>query len=227
MIRAVIFDLDDTLISERKYIESGYLHISKLLSKRVNKSAIKLYQLLITLFEENPKYVFNRLFKMLEINYTQNDILELVEQYRNHLPTIKLFDDVLPCLKELKKKKIKLGIITDGFANAQRQKLKAIDVKEYFDEIIVTDELGRDFWKPHPKAFEIMKNKLDVKFNEMIYVGDNPKKDFYISNKYPILTIRIYREGIYCNQEYLNGVMENHSIRSLDDLNYIVQKENA
>ena len=52
MIKAVVFDLDDTLISEKKYIESGYQHISKLLSNRFNKDEQELYQLLTRLFYE-------------------------------------------------------------------------------------------------------------------------------------------------------------------------------
>ena len=61
MVKAVIFDLDDTLISERQYIESGYRHISKVLSKKLNKNEDELYQLLLNLLDESPKNVFNRL----------------------------------------------------------------------------------------------------------------------------------------------------------------------
>jgi len=219
MIKSVIFDLDDTLISEEKYIESGYRYISKLLSRRTDKNEIQLYQLLIALFKENPKYVFNRLFDMSGISYSKSDILELVEQYRNHLPTIEFFDDVLPFLKELKKRGIKVGIITDGYANAQRQKLKAINADNYFDEIIVTDELGREYWKPNPNAFELMKEKMNVSFNEMIYIGDNPEKDFYIGSIYPIKTIRIYRNnGIHKEKIYFKNIKESYSIRSLTEI---------
>lgn len=219
MIKAVIFDLDDTLISEKQYIESGYRHISNLLSRRLNKDQKEIYNRLFKLFYENPQNVFNRLFELLGVYYTKNDILELVEEYRSHLPTISFYDDVLPCLEELKSMKIKLGIITDGYANAQLQKLKAINAKSYFDEIIVTDELGREYWKPHPKAFEILKEKFDVEFNEMAYVGDNPEKDFYISKIIPVKTVRIYREdGVYKNNYYLNNIKENYSIQNLHEL---------
>ncbi|MFF2588511.1 HAD family hydrolase [Peribacillus butanolivorans] len=218
MIRAVVFDLDDTLISEKKYIKSGYQYISKILSDRYDKDAHELYKLLFKLFNVSSQNVFNRILDKMEISYTKNDIMEMVEEYRGHLPDIEFFDDVLPCLKELKKKNIKIGVITDGYANAQRQKLKAIKATDYFDEIIVTDELGREYWKPHPKAFEMMKEKLNVEFNEMIYVGDNPEKDFYISSIYPIKTIRVYREGVYSNKSYLDNIRENHSIHRLSEL---------
>ncbi|MCM3586975.1 HAD-IA family hydrolase [Mesobacillus maritimus] len=227
MVRAIIFDLDDTLISERKYIESGYRHIANLLSNRYDKAATELYELLIDLFKNNPRNVFNRILDTLGVTYTKTEIIDLVEEYRNHLPSIDFFNDVLPCLDLLKQKNVKTGVITDGYANAQRNKLTAIKANNHFDEIIVTDELGREFWKPHPKAFEIMKEKLDVEFHEMIYVGDNPEKDFYISSIYPIKTIRIYRNGncIYRDNPYLNDIKENYSIHSLSELNSIIKEK--
>ena len=61
--------------------------------------------------------------------------------------------------------------------------------------VILTEELGRKYWKPHPKAFKIMREKLDVEFHEMVYVGDNPEK-ISILLKYPITTVRVLREGV-------------------------------
>jgi putative hydrolase of the HAD superfamily len=219
MVKAVIFDLDDTLISERQYIDSGYHYIAKLLSNKLNKNEEELYKLLNELLIESPKNVFNRLFDKLEFCYTNDDILKLVEEYRNHVPAIKFYDDVLPCLEFLKSKGIKVGIITDGYLNTQRRKLNAIKAYDYFDEIIITDEFGREFWKPHPKAFEIMQERLNVEFNEMIYVGDNPEKDFYIGSILPIKTVRIIRkQSIYINTSYYMNIKEHFTIYSLTDL---------
>ncbi|GGF96526.1 HAD family hydrolase [Paenibacillus aceti] len=224
MIKAVVFDLDDTLISERKYIESGYLHISKVLCDKYHLFENELYQLLIDLFNESPKYVFNRLLDRFGIIYTHRDIQQLIEEYRNHIPSIEFYNDVLPNLEVLKQEKIKIGIITDGYANAQRQKLNALKAHCYFDEIIVTDELGREYWKPHPRSFEIIKSKLNVDYNEMIYIGDNPEKDFYISSIYPIKTIRINRCGFYSDRSYFRDIRESQSIISLNDLKTMVEK---
>lgn len=223
MVKAVIFDLDDTLISERQYIESGYHHIAKLLSGRLNINEEEIYQYLVKLLSESSKNVFNRLFNMLEIAYTKDTIMQLVEEYRNHLPNIQFFDDVFPSLEVLKQRDIKLGIITDGYANAQRQKLNTIGAYDYFDEIIITDELGRDYWKPHPISFETIRERLNVEFNEMIYVGDNPEKDFYISRIYPIKTIRIHRQGVHKDKSYLENIKEKFSIYSLKEINALVE----
>lgn len=219
MVKAVIFDLDDTLISEKQYIDSGYHHIAKILSIRLNKPEEDLYTLLDELYNESSKNVFNRLYDKLGIFCSTDTIMKLVSEYRNHIPNIGFYDDVLPCLRTLKSRKIKVGIITDGYANAQKIKLSKVKAYDYFDEVIITDELGMEYWKPHPKAFEQMQDKLSIEFDEMVYVGDNPEKDFYISNIYPIKTIRIIRCGLYTESLYLNNIKEDYTIHSLNELN--------
>ncbi|MBY6085954.1 HAD family hydrolase [Priestia flexa] len=216
MIKAIIFDLDDTLISEREYIDSGYKHIASLLNAQGIGERDDLYHMLSNLFEESPINVFNRLFESLNISYTTSDIRNLVNEYRNHFPTINFFDDVIPCLNELKKRAFKLGIITDGYAITQKTKLRSLAASTYFNEIVITDELGREYWKPHQKPFEIIRERLQVEYKEMIYIGDNPEKDFYISNIYPIQTIRIDRQGVYKNRTYMNGIREHYAIKDLD-----------
>lgn len=223
MIRALIFDLDDTLISERQYIESGYQHIAGVLNDMYRLDSKVVYLDLISLFEKSPKNVFNRLLDKYGIEYDDKLIITLVEEYRNHFPKIEFYPDVIPCLEYLRSNDIKLGIITDGYAKTQRQKLKAVKAEKYFDEIIVTDELGREFWKPHPKAYEIMRARLNVEFREMVYVGDNPGKDFYIKSLYPIMTVRVNREGFYSKASYFEEVKENIYIKSLSELRFIEQ----
>ena len=218
MVKVVVFDLDDTLISEKEYIRSGYLHIARIIEDRFAMDKKEVFDELMSLFKVSPLNVFNRLYDKYQIKYSKEMILDLVKEYRGHFPDIQFYDDVLPCLSELKRAGIKVGIITDGYAIAQRKKLKAIQANEYFDEIIVTDELGRDYWKPHPKAFELMKEKFRVNFDEMIYVGDNPEKDFYISKTYPIKTVRIIRDGVHSDKNYFRDIKEDIKIISLKDI---------
>lgn len=219
MIKAVVFDLDDTLISELDYVKSGFRHISNILSLQLRQSREEIYNQLTEFFSEDTNMVFNRLFDKLSVSYTEDDILKLVDAYRSHMPEIKFYEDVLPVLDTLKQKNIKTGIITDGYAITQRNKLQVLQADEYFDHIIVTDELGRSYWKPNPLAFELMKEQLNVEFDEMMYVGDNPAKDFYIAARYPVKTVRIIRNsGVYTNTAYLHDVKEFYKVKSLYDI---------
>ncbi len=224
MVKAVIFDLDDTLISEKEYIKSGYRHIAEVIGQRFNINKDQVYIDLFQLFRESPHNVFNRLYEKYQIEYSKEMIIDLVNEYRGHFPDVQYYDDVMQCLNELKVLGVKIGIITDGYAQAQRQKLKAVEADMYFDEIIVTDELGRDYWKPHPKAFEIIKERFGVSFDEMIYVGDNPGKDFYISTIYPIKTVRIFRDGVHKDNFYLDGIREDFIIDELTKILEIIRR---
>ena len=216
------------MISEKEYIKSGYRHIAEIISEqnRLNKELGDkhlIYEVLIQLFDASPKNVFNRLLDKLEVPYTKDDILDLVKAYREHKPNIQFYPDVLPCLEQLKKRGIKTGIITDGYVSTQKNKLIALGADRYFNFIIVTDELGREYWKPDPRAFEIMRDKLEVSFDEMIYIGDNPEKDFYIGSIFPIQTVRLVRisdehNHIYIDKDYLKGIKEQYRIFDLYDL---------
>ena len=222
MIKAVIFDLDDTLISEKEYIKSGFRQVAINISEKYNLDINKVYEILLDTFEEDSKNVFNRSLDKLNISYEIDDIKKLVEIYRGHKPDIKLYDDAKYILDRLHNKGIKLGIITDGHKITQRKKLEALNIDDYFEHIVVTDELGREFWKPHKRPYEIMKDNLNFKYDEMVYVGDNISKDFVTANKLGMNTVFINRiEGVYSkikiDKEYLAN-LEVENLKELENL---------
>lgn len=207
MIKAVVFDLDDTLIAEKDYIKSGFKVVSKKFSDRYKLNEYEVFKNMMMLFEQSTKNVFNRLFENFNIEYSKENILEFIKIYREHMPDIQFFDDVIPTLNELKSKGYKLGIITDGYKETQNKKIEALNCKEIFDEIIITDELGKEFWKPNEKSYKLMVEKLGIEFNEMIYIGDNVTKDFITANKLGIETIHIFRkggvyDGVKCDESF-------------------------
>ncbi|MCR4923375.1 MAG: HAD family hydrolase, partial [Lachnospiraceae bacterium] len=131
MRRVILFDLDDTLISEDQYIRSGYRAVGKYLRDKFKISSggdKRLYEL----YEEDSGYVFNRYLEELKIDYDKELILELVRVYREHKPDIDFFPDVIPALNRLKDMGAKMGIISDGYTITQRRKLEALKDKLYF-----------------------------------------------------------------------------------------------
>ena len=226
MYKLIIFDLDDTLISEAEYVKSGYKVVAKHLEDKFGIDSNDAFNKLFNYFKNKEKNTFNKLSDEYNISYSNEDISELVNVYRNHKPDIKFFDDVEPFLNELKKRNIHTGIISDGYANSQKMKLDSLNAYEKFDYIILTDELGSEFWKPNPKAFEMMIKKFDVKPEEVIYIGDNPKKDFAIKKFLPVKTIRIKRENaVYVNESYLENIKEDIQVSSLLNLKEKIMKK--
>lgn len=101
---------------------------------------------------------------------------EALKIYRYQEPDIHLYDGVADMIARIRNTK-KVGIITDGRPEGQRAKIDSLGV--FVDKIIITDELGRvQFRKPNQKAFQLMKESLDVQPERMVYVGENLKKDF-------------------------------------------------
>lgn len=223
MIKAVVFDLDDTLISEKQYVKSGFREVSKFISNKYNLNQEEVFNIMLQIFEESSKDVFNRVLNNFRIEYAKEEILCLIKIYREHIPEIEFFGDVIPTLNKLRSKGIKIGIITDGYKETQSRKLEVLKCYELFDEIIMTDELGREFWKPHEKAYRLIAEKLGVNLNEMIYIGDNISKDFISANKLRIMSVCINRHyGIYKNIEVNEEYLAMNNIESLEEIEVLV-----
>lgn len=226
MIKAVIFDLDDTLVSEFAFVKSGFSSVSKYISKILKLNTNIIYHDLIVLHQVDTKNVFNRIIDKYQAS-SKIQINELVELYRNHKPKISFYDDVSEALIKLKKFNYKLGIITDGYQVTQKNKIAALALEKIIDEIIITDQYGKEFTKPSLLPFELISNRLKVTFDEMIYIGDNPKKDFYISSISKITTVKINRDGYYSKENYYKDIKEQYSIYNMEEIFRVIESNNS
>ena len=197
-IKVVIFDLDDTLYNEVDYVKSGYKKVAQFLTC-VKDCENKLFSFFL-----NKKNAIDELL-IKEGIFSQELKNKCLDIYRNQFPQISLSLQTIELLKRLKQQGFILGIITDGRPEGQRAKIKALDLENRIDEIIVTDELGgAEFRKPNPFAYELMleiiRKKYDksVKYEDMCYVGDNINKDFIACDKKGIQSIWFSNpSGIY------------------------------
>lgn len=223
MIKAIVFDLDDTLISEIDYIKSGFKYVSKIISDRYKLDNNEVYEVMRELFKESSKNVFNRVLDNFNIKYKKEEVLYLVKEYREHKPNIEFYKDVIPTINKLRNNGYKLGIITDGYKETQNKKIDVLNCKTLFDEIIITDELGKEYWKPHERSYKLMSKKLNVDLSEMVYIGDNEAKDFVTANLLGVKTIRIERiNGIYKENLLSNRYKAKYKLDCLEDLLYFL-----
>ena len=198
-LKAIAFDLDDTLYSEKEYVKSGYSAVSQMLPQIKNAEA-KLWQA----FEKKKSAIDELLLS--EGIYTDELKQKCLEVYRYHQPTIHLYDGVAEMLMLLRKQGLLLGIITHGRPEGQWAKITALKLTEYVDQIIVTDELGGvKYRKPNKKAFMLLKELFDVQFSQMCYVGDNIKKDFIPCEQLDIKPAYfVNKDGLYFDFSYSN-----------------------
>lgn len=191
-LKAIIFDMDDTLYGEKEYVRSGYRQIAKILPQ-VQDAEGKLWSLF-----EAKKAAIDELLICEGLN-SEELKQKCLRIYRFQEPEIHLYEGVENLLRQLRNKGFLLGVITDGRPEGQRAKIKALGLESLVDYIIVTDELGGvEYRKPNPRAFETMKEKLGVEYSEMCYVGDNIKKDFVAPEKLGMRSIWFKnKDGLY------------------------------
>jgi putative hydrolase of the HAD superfamily len=116
----------------------------------------------------------------------------MVAIYRTHTPSIELLPDARDALKDLKAV-CPIAVITDGPVVSQSRKAEALGIDSIASPVILTELMGSDYRKPHPRAFEQIAR--DFGSRTFVYIADNPLKDFKAPRNLGWKTIRIRRHG--------------------------------
>jgi putative hydrolase of the HAD superfamily len=186
MIKAIVFDLWNTLA----YNEDPNPVIE--LKERFHISDIKLIENAVEK-QEFPS-LRELLIKFCEFFSIPQDpalLEELEKRFTMGIRTAKLFDDVLPAMKELRPK-YKLGIIsnTDQFS---AQAIARTGLFKYFDAQCLSCDIG--LIKPDKEMFALMAERLDLRPDEILMIGDNISDDLMPSSSLGFQTLLIRREG--------------------------------
>lgn len=193
-LRAIAFDLDDTLYPERDYALSGFSAVATWAEAALGMPQEQVYDELKGLFAAGVRRTtFNQWLEGHGLA-SETWLAEMVNQFRQHVPELDPFPEVVELLRGLHGS-YRLAILTQGYASGQRSKIKALDVEHYFEKILILAETEREQWKPNRKAFERLLTELDLPADQVVYVGDNPEKDFYGARQVGIRTVRVRRAG--------------------------------
>ncbi|MCQ6567442.1 HAD family hydrolase [Bacillus mycoides] len=176
----MLFDLDDTLLDRDKAVDNLFLLVLEKcyedVSDTVKNNMLQKFKeydkreygisdktiVLESLFDEfPPKYRLPR-------NYIQ-------DFWNNNFPKCFSINQKTINIINTIKSHIKVGIITNGSTQRQKAKIMNTGLNEYFDTIIISEEVG--FSKPDKRIFELALNKLNVQSEDVLFVGDDLEKD--------------------------------------------------
>ena len=213
----MLLDLDDTLYPERDFARGGFRAAAAVLAERLHRSSAELFELLWKQFENGTRgSIFDSALAELDLPRDAALIDELVRAYRTHEPQLTFFADaerLLPMIWP----RYGLGLLTDGPADVQRRKVKALGLQFRVEAIVYSDDFGREHWKPSPIPYLELLRKMHVDPSHAIYVGDNPKKDFIGARRLGLQTVRIRRLGTeHGHLDAQPGFEADHEITSLD-----------
>lgn len=191
MIKAVVFDLDDTLYLERDYAFSGMAAIGDWVEQKWGISGFEAE--LRRLWDDGIRTrTFDVALNNLNVALSEPEIQQMVACYRDHKPNITLQPDARRALEHLHKNYV-LGLITDGYEAAQRGKIEALGIRKWIPHILITDTLGRENWKPSHVPYRMMEEALALEGAECMYVGDNIMKDFVAAKERGWHTVQVSR----------------------------------
>lgn len=211
----LVFDLDDTLYPEITYVRSGFNQVSIFLNNNFGLDKESTYFKMLDLLKKNGRgHIFNSILQIHGI-HTQKNLLKCISIYRKHSPEINLYKDAQRCINKFKD--YKKFIITDGNIVVQRKKIISLKLTEHFEKIIPTYQYGLSFSKPSTKCFKKILNYEKIKPYDMVYIGDNPHKDFINIKKIGINTVRVKR-GAYKNIVLDNNHEADYTIKNLDQI---------
>jgi len=195
-VRGVVFDLDDTLYLEREYVRSGFARVAKETERLAGVPESSVFGWLWRLFEEGQRGdTFNRLLEAYPDIAGRLRLDDLIEIYRKHTPSLETLPGVAQLIGRLQAGGYRLGLLSDGPLACQQAKVRSLGLDAFLEPLVLTDAWGREFWKPHRRGYEFIADSWSLDPNELMYIGDNPIKDFITPKELGWRTVRLRLPG--------------------------------
>ena len=179
--KAIIFDLDDTLIDRNAAIKA---YSEVFVDKHFPCVDICRRSQMIADMANNDSHgyidrkVFFRIITKLWDWKDAPTIEFLEEEWNDGFPKQAIpMENMNFVLDELKRKSYKIGLITNGVSLFQNTKINVIGIRCKLDDIIISKEVMMK--KPDPEIFNLACSNLNLQPEEVIFVGDNLRNDVY------------------------------------------------
>jgi putative hydrolase of the HAD superfamily len=176
VIRAVLFDLDDTLYAQAQWLYGAWRAVADAGAEHGADRAA-LFSALIDIAGEGSdrgRIIDRALERTGPPGVPVEPLVEAFRAYRSD--GLQPYPGVVRALEELRSE-VPIGLVTDGDVTLQADKLAALGLESAFDAIVFSDAYGREFRKPHPLPFRIALAHLDAPPECTVVVGDRPDKD--------------------------------------------------
>ena len=182
MLKAIGFDLDNTLYDQRDFEFFAYEKISELVSNKYAINKNEYFNSLCELFYAKEKdKTFDK--AMISTNSTlPNDWnsfvkIKILPLYRTVKPNLKLNEGSKKLLELFHDNNLIVVLITNGNSRIQNNKIDSLGIRNCFNKIYISDDYGKDARKPNLKMFKMMLEDFHLRPEECIYVGDSESLD--------------------------------------------------
>ena len=225
-MKAIIFDLDDTLYDcTGSLLEASRRRAAKVMVeaglKCTEEEALSMQKELSEKY--GPYYlVFNEIAKKFGLD---NEFVDSALKAYNsdEVSDIQLFPDVVPTLEKLAQEKYKLFLLTTGIHRRQRKKIERLKLDPYFDEIIVNDQevglLMND-------CFEAILKKYSLNPRNVVVVGDRVREELRIAKSLGMVTVQMLHGRFKHEAAYDASGKPNYKIKRTFQLPTVLKLRN-
>lgn len=242
-IRAVLFDMDDTLLDWsgqtgsyteliRPNVDNMYEYLAADGHKLPERDEFaRCYREVVVEQWGEAKKTWNSVhfpgtleicFRRLGLDLDKIDLERVMRAYDNRpLPGVALFPDAIEVLQTLREQGYKVALVTNSmFPMWMRDtELHAFEIFDFFDVRITSGDSG--YMKPHPAIYERALDLLGVLPDEAVFVGDRPANDIAGANEVGLVSVLISPAHL---ERELDGVEPDYIISTLSELPPILDK---
>ncbi len=192
MIKAVIFDLDNTLLDFMKMKEYAVkAAIAGMIEAGLDIDDEESYKKIVSIYQEEGwenQQVFNY-FLDRTVGEVNNKYLAaaIVAYRRAREANLLLYPNVNHTLVELMKAGIKLAVVSDAPSREAWMRIYYLNLHHHFDFVLTFDDTNAR--KPSPIPFQMALKELKTEPSETLMVGDWPERDVAGANNIGIRTI--------------------------------------
>ena len=178
----LIFDLDNTLYPENRYLDGAYKNIANFLAQNNSVSSEKIYNYLTLQFSESGRHLlFDRLLS--NFNIDSNIKPEMIKILRTFKPKskIKLYSKIYKTLPDLISNSKYSFVITNGNVEQQKNKVRNINWRNINKNLIFiyANQFNK---KPSPDSFNFIKKKYFIDPKKTIMIGDSDTDKNFAKN---------------------------------------------
>ncbi len=232
-LRALFFDVDDTIYSTTEFAQSARRNsIRAMISAGLRveeEEALRELEEVIREFSSNHEHHFDKLLQRLPPETYDHSIPALLvaagmaAYHDTKIRDLSPYEDAIEVLRLLRERGLRLGIITQGVAIKQAEKIVRLGLHKLVDArfIFITGVIG--IAKSNPKIFHRACRSVEAPPESCAYVGDNPPLDVDVPHQIGMRAILSRRSGKYAETD---GKTEpEHVVHNFWDLLEIVEQE--
>jgi HAD superfamily hydrolase (TIGR01549 family) len=192
-MRAVVFDLDNTLYPRTRFVRSGLAAVAHYAEAHLGVPTMRAFTTMLKAFETQPGTEFQALCETFGLRSAI--VPELLQVFRTHRPELWFAHAGLETLKQLRADGWRIGILTNGLPHVQASKVQALGLRSLVDHIVYAAEYAEG-GKPHQAPFAEIIRRAGVPADRCVMVGDDVECDIRGAREAGMRTIWIKRDGV-------------------------------